>query len=98
MVILFFVYEKYGFVKIKFQKLLVFEKYEKKVFFEKLGHSAKPDWIVEVTEYFFSGFFPKIELSTSLCLKNRNFDYGHLTCFEAYSNVINAFLMIITLL
>ena len=92
MVILFFVYEKYGFVKIKFQKLLVFEKYEKKVFFERLGLSAKGYRI------FFSGFFPKIELSTSLCLKNRNFDNGHFTCFEAYSNVINAFLMIITLL
>jgi len=96
MVILFFIYEKYGFVKIKFQKLLVFEKYEKKVFFERLGLSGKPD--CRGNRIFFSGFFPKIELSTSLCLKNRNFDYGHLTCFEAYSNVINAFLMIITLL
>ena len=36
-------YEKYGFFKIKFQNVLVFEKYEKIDFFEKLGLTAKPD-------------------------------------------------------
>jgi len=64
MAILFF-YDKYGLVKIKFQKLLVFEK---NVFFEKLGLPAKPDCRGNRinSETFFFGFFPKIEFSTSL--------------------------------
>jgi hypothetical protein len=61
-------YDKYGFVKIKFYKLLVFEK---NVFFEKLGLPAKPDYGGNRinSEIFISRFFPKIEFSTSLYKK-----------------------------
>ena len=64
-------YEKYRFVKIKFQDLLVFEKYEKNDFFEKLGLPAKPDCRGNRlnSETFYFGFFPKIEFSTSLYKK-----------------------------
>jgi len=37
---------------------------------------------------FFFGFFLKIEFSRSLYKKKRNFDYKHLTCFEAYTKNI----------
>jgi hypothetical protein len=62
------IYDKCGFVKIKFQNLLFFEKYEKNDFFEKLGLPAKPDCRGNriCSEIFFFGFFLKIEFSTSL--------------------------------
>ena len=78
-------YDKYGFVKIKFQKLLVFEKNEKNVFFEKLGlqiralfdylYNSKPDCRGNRinSETFFFGFLSKIEFSTSLYKKKSNF-------------------------
>ncbi len=59
---------------------------KKNFFFEKLGLLAKPDCRGNRlnSETFYFGFFPKIEFSRSLYKKKRNFDYGHLTCFEAY--------------
>ncbi len=65
-------YDKFGFVKIKFQNLLIFEKYEKNDFFEKLGLPAKPDCRGNriYSEICFFGFFLKIEFSTSLFKKN----------------------------
>ena len=69
-------YEKYGFFKIKFQNVLVFEKYEKIDFFEKLGLTAKPDCrCKQINSEIFFGFFPKIEFSTILYKKIHLFTY-----------------------
>jgi len=57
----------------------------KKCFFEKLGIPAKPDCRGNRinSEIFPDSFLNFNSLQAFINKKNRNFNYGHLACFEA---------------